>query len=111
MSVCQYDLACQRLLSGVIAFTTFRAVSTHVPHYNEALLDTAWTALIKGEAFFLLTFMGTGNFPLDLFLLMRLQICASACKRNTKSLFRITNQIGGFLCLPTQAYRVTATVK
>lgn len=32
VSLCQYDLACQRLLSGIIACTTFRRLCMLVPH-------------------------------------------------------------------------------
>lgn len=32
VSVCRYDLACQSLLSGIIACTTFRRLRMLVPH-------------------------------------------------------------------------------
>lgn len=41
VSVCRYDLDCQRLLSGIIACTTFRRLFMLVPHWIQAFLDSA----------------------------------------------------------------------
>lgn len=61
VSVCRYDLACQRLLSGIIACTTFRRLRILVPHQIQVFLDSTWTVHIKG---------GVYSFPILLLLLL-----------------------------------------
>lgn len=52
VSVCQYDLACQRLLSGIIACTTFRRLCMLVPPLDSSVSGQHMDSAHLGQALF-----------------------------------------------------------